>query len=171
MSSYAAHLAAAEALLRLDEAGAARGWLADATQVPRGWEWRWLESRADQSRRSLQAHPGSVAFGLRRSADGSVLASSGYDNVARLWNALSGDLLATLEGHTAGLWAAVPFPDGSRVVSAAHELVIWDVSTRRPLLSRRPHLTGIYAARFSPDGNTLASLGHDGFIHLHRAER
>src|SRR6188508_285618 len=91
LESYCAHIAAAEASLRLDEAGAASRWLDGAPQDLRGWEWAWLAARCDQSLRVLEAHQ-DIAYGLRLSPDGKRLATASYDGTARLWDATTGEL-------------------------------------------------------------------------------
>jgi len=42
-----------------------------------------------------------------------------YDRTARLWEADSGKLLATFQGHTSVVYSAVFSPDGRRVVTAS----------------------------------------------------
>ena len=46
---YLASIAAADGALRANETVATRRWLAEAPAHHRGWEWRYLAARADES--------------------------------------------------------------------------------------------------------------------------
>jgi len=63
-------------------------------------------------------------------------------------------------------------PDGTRLVGSAisGELRMWDVATRRPLLTFDGHQDFAGALCFSPDGRFLASGGGDGVACLWDAE-
>lgn len=52
--SYLAHIAAANASLRLNEAAEAQRWLAAAPAKHRNWEWRYLNARSDKSTAALK---------------------------------------------------------------------------------------------------------------------
>ncbi|RIK65162.1 hypothetical protein DCC62_25850, partial [candidate division KSB1 bacterium] len=47
--SYLAHIAAANASLRLNDAAEAQRWLAASPAKQRDWEWRYLNARSDNS--------------------------------------------------------------------------------------------------------------------------
>ena len=78
----------------------------------------------------------------------------------RLWDAATGRLLRTLEGHSDEVRALVYSPDGRTLASCGGELKLWDPATgalRRTLKWGVP----VNAAAFSPDGKTLATGSAD----------
>ncbi|MCZ6795237.1 MAG: protein kinase, partial [Planctomycetota bacterium] len=88
---------------------------------------------------------------------------------AYLWNPFSGRLVATLEGHLAGVTvtSASFSSDSSRVVTSSHDGTarVWSAedgsAVGEPL---RGHETGVGTASFSPDGTRVVT-GSDGYVH------
>jgi WD40 repeat protein len=87
-----------------------------------------------------------------------------------IWDAQSGKLLRTLEGHTDGTGCVAFSPDGTRLASGggdeasnSGEVKIWNAETGEQLLAMKhgSGLEGISAVTFSPDGQRLASASHD----------
>jgi Anaphase-promoting complex subunit 4 WD40 domain len=68
----------------------------------------WLPLWQTPVYRQDQGPVDSVAW----SPDGKTVASSSGNKTVKLWDALSGKLLSTLEGHTEGVWSVAWSPDG-----------------------------------------------------------
>ena len=100
----------------------------------------------------------SVAF----SPDGSLIASGHQFGELALWDAGSGALIRTLEGHT---WAvtSVAFSDSGLLASASQDASIrlWDASTGREIRELAGHPEGVFAIAFEPDQRHLVSGGYD----------
>jgi WD40 repeat protein/tRNA A-37 threonylcarbamoyl transferase component Bud32 len=102
------------------------------------------------------------------SPNGSIIASgSGYTGgPIRLWDAISGKPLGTLEGHTEWICELIFSTDGLRLYSASADqtIRIWDVEQRRCLATLRGCSDEVYGLALSPDGTMLASASKDGVV-------
>jgi WD40 repeat protein len=101
----------------------------------------------------------SVAF----APDGKSLAIAVYDHTAKLLNAATGQLQASLQGHTKEVRGVAFSPDGKTLASAAWDKTIrlWDVATRQPRLTLIGHKDRVFSVAFSSDGKLLVSAGED----------
>ena len=59
----------------------------------------------------------SVSFSL----DGMLVASGSYDEIVRLWDAVTGAALQTLEGHSKEVTLVAFSPDGKLVASGSYD--------------------------------------------------
>jgi WD40 repeat protein len=61
------------------------------------------------------------------SPDGQRLASASYDQTVKLWDAVTGQELLTLKGHTREVYGVSFSPDGQRLASASRDksVKIW----------------------------------------------
>jgi WD40 repeat protein len=105
-----------------------------------------------------------VAF----SAEGTILASGGDDNLIRLWDTTTGREVRQLRGHENWIYTLAFSPDGKTVASAGVDSVIrlWDPATGKELRRLAGHHDAVNGIAFSPDGRLLASGGDDRTIRL-----
>lgn len=104
-------------------------------------------------------------------ADGSALASAGDDRLIHIWDAITGDPLKTLEGHTNSIWALDWSPDGLTILTGSHDstLRLWNANSQSenrvfvPQPRMRPKLECV---RWHPAGRNIAVSGqaHEIFI-------
>ena len=106
------------------------------------------------------------------SSDGAgvVTASAGHkmDKIARIWSSASGDLLATLVGHSEWVARAQFSPDDNRVITGSYDATarLWDARTGNELAVIDGHKGPLSTAAFSPDGSSIltASMDHTARI-------
>ena len=102
--------------------------------------------------------------------DGSLVASVGNDNTAKLWNPGTGALVQTLVGHGDDLRTVAFSPDGSLVATGAggwdspgeSTIKIWNPSDGSLLRTLGGHDDWVDDVSFSPDSSLLISAGRDG---------
>jgi WD40 repeat protein len=81
---------------------------------------------------------------------------------ARIWDAASGKLLATLQGHTGPVNCSDFAPDSARFVTADDKIArVWDAASGRLLATLQGHEGAINSAQFSPDGTRIATASGD----------
>jgi WD40 repeat protein/predicted Ser/Thr protein kinase len=114
----------------------------------------------------LRGHT-SYVYPVACSPDGQWIASGGWDNTVRLWDARTGEQCAKLD-HPGVVEALAFSPDGSWMVSgcrADDRLRVWDLATGRTRAEfRGPHDPKSLAV--SPDGIRIAARGVDGNLSI-----
>jgi WD40 repeat protein len=91
----------------------------------------------------------------------------------KVWDAATGQLALTLQGH-AGPVTSVDFsPDGKRLASASGDqtVKVWDAATGQLALTLQGHTLSVASVAFSPDGKRLASASHDLTVKVWDASR
>jgi len=86
------------------------------------------------------------------------MVTASADKTARVWNAASGQLLVTLEGHTGPARDAAFSPDGQRIVTAGGDNTagVWNATDGQLVAKLEGHTGPVLHAAFSPDGQTAS---------------
>jgi WD40 repeat protein/3',5'-cyclic AMP phosphodiesterase CpdA len=125
------------------------------------------ELATGQPLRVLTGHTDTVS-GVVFSGAGDKIASSSYDQTARVWATATGAPLATLTGHTGRLYGVAFSADGRQVATASHDRTarIWDAGTGAELTALTGHRRLVYGVAFAPDGKSIATGCFDGVARL-----
>ncbi|PJF44639.1 MAG: hypothetical protein CUN55_02895 [Phototrophicales bacterium] len=102
-----------------------------------------------------------------------TLVATGHDNgVVRIWNVTNGEILHTLEGHTAAVDVIEWSPNGAQLLSGSDDglAIIWDVANGETL-QILPHrydnqLWKVWSADWHPNGKLVLTTSDDGAIRV-----
>jgi WD40 repeat protein len=132
----------------------------------RGWEWDYLHGLCHKDLLTQEAHKPEVAR-VTFSPNGRQLASAGYGEI-KLWDAVSGQELRTLKGHSTGVGGMAFSADGKRLASASDDgmVKLWDLNSGGVIWCSEKYPTWIRCVAFSPDGRQLAAACWDGTVRL-----
>lgn len=103
------------------------------------------------------------------SADGVWLVTRLDGGRAKLWRVSDGTLQATLEGHTAWIWAAAFSADGTQVVTGSEDRTarLWRAVDGGLLRRFESEDTAVTAVAFSPDGRSIALGSAAGLVRVY----
>ncbi len=103
---------------------------------------------------------------LAFSPDATLLACGSEDSTIKLWNTLTGKMIATFTGHFSKVGSLVFSPDGNTLVSGGTEGAIrfWDIKKRKPLQKRISGHMWMRTASILNDGSKLVSVSEHGII-------
>ena len=111
----------------------------------------------------------SVAF----DPTGRLVLTGSQDNKARLWDAMSGEMVRSFEGHEDWVNTAVFDAGGARIVTSSNDGTarLWDAGTGKTLAVFDTHSDGdsMNDAAISPDGTRVATASDDYTMRVWRA--
>ncbi|KAJ7722687.1 WD40-repeat-containing domain protein [Mycena metata] len=118
----------------------------------------------------VDAHHGTI-LSLAFTHDDKLIASASADHTISILNADNGSNVVVLKGHTDEVYTVQFSSDDTLLVSASPDaqVIIWDVSTKKPKHSLI-HNAGVGVASFSPDDKVICSGTLDGEIHIWNVE-
>jgi WD40 repeat protein/DNA-binding SARP family transcriptional activator/energy-coupling factor transporter ATP-binding protein EcfA2 len=159
-------MTASRIVMRVPGLGGALDWSPDGTVfVTEGPEDSGVvdlrDARTGESVRSWVGHDVDINF-VAFSPDGTMLATTGDDGAARVWDPRTGDELWSIESPEQSNVAGVTFsPDGTRLAAAFVSEQVVRLIDLRTGLTVREIPSGAHRAAFSPDGERLALVGPD----------
>ncbi|MBP6748946.1 MAG: WD40 repeat domain-containing protein, partial [Xanthomonadaceae bacterium] len=97
------------------------------------------------------------------SADGGRVVSGSYDGTVRVWDALSGECVRELRGHTNWVLSVALSADGGRVVSGSDDgtVRVWDALSGECVCELRGHTDWVRSVALSADGGRVVSGSDD----------
>jgi hypothetical protein len=116
--------------------------------------------------RTFDGHTAAVAA-VAVTHDGTTLVSGGNDNTVRVWDAVTGKLLRTLEGHAAWVGSVVVTPAGEAVTAGGDNVIrIWDLKTGKEVAALQGHAVAVRGLALTADGKSLVSGASDKTVRL-----
>ena len=113
---------------------------------------------------------GSVSQLISFSPDGKMLATSGSDGIARIWD-LEGKEIAKLQGHQGGGLSVIFSADGKMLATSGSDGTarIWDLNGKE-IAKLVGHQGEVLSVIFSADDKKLATIGSDGTARIWNLE-
>ena len=118
----------------------------------------WRESRYGKPTASVF-----FALTYTSQADGRRVVTGGEEGLVKVWNADTGQLLQTLEAHTAAVTAVAVSHDGARLITGGRDATVklWDPLRGKEVLTLSGHAEEITSVSFSPDDTLVLTSSRD----------
>lgn len=140
-----------------------RGVGGDRSKQTTTWEYRHFELLLNGLATVMmhEAHVNSAEF----SSDGTRVVTATDDGIARVWDAVTGSVIAETERHGAPLLSAVFSPDLTRVATTSDDgkasVWEWDATTGDCSASHLMHNRRVNSVHFTNDGSRVVTASDD----------
>jgi WD40 repeat protein len=125
-------------------------------------------SKGDYGRRLFAGHTSDVN-GLAFSPDGRIALSGSLDQMAKLWDVQTGQLLHTLTGHTGMIYEVALSPDGQvALTGSGHDgsARLWEVETCQEVRKFPGYAGFVNGLSVSPDGKYILTAAPENTSQL-----
>ena len=111
-----------------------------------------------------QKQVNSVAF----SPDMTLVASTGWDNVTKIWSARDGKFMHSLRGHVGPVYQCAFSADSRLLVTCSKDCTVkvWDLRSGKMVNDLPGHQDEVYAVDWSPAGKMVGSGGKDKAVRI-----
>ncbi|MAV37061.1 MAG: hypothetical protein CMJ59_16570 [Planctomycetaceae bacterium] len=84
----------------------------------------------------------------------------------KIWEATSGKLVASFEGHSSNVWSVAISADGKTLITSGYDgkVIVFDVESQKPTATLSRHKGWCRSVAITPDGKHFASAGEDGTV-------
>ena len=108
-----------------------------------------------------------INIGVTYSSDGKIIATASKTAV-ELWDAVTGNKLASLLGHSSKITTFAYSPNGKTVAIGSEDktIKVWDTAFNDQLSDVHGHRSGVQSIAYSPDGKTIASSSEDSTVKI-----
>jgi WD40 repeat protein len=96
------------------------------------------------------------------------IAAGGWDHIARIWDAQSGQELFALRGHTGPILSLVFTPDNRSLLTSSADgtAKIWDIAPSLESLAIAVSGKPLFSTAFDPRNQKIATAGEDGKLRI-----
>jgi len=129
----------------------------------RHWEWGCLLGQCNLDRLTVQAHTAGLIDAVF-SPDGRRIASLCGAEPIKVWDAGSGQPVASMAGRSGRLRDLAFSPDGSRIAGGSWDKTarIWEAETGKELALLQGHRRSVCLVRFDDSGQRVLTASEDG---------
>ncbi|KAF5348407.1 hypothetical protein D9757_014482 [Collybiopsis confluens] len=158
------HLYISSLAIELETTGSSAGWGKMFRNIPKVK----CQGVSNHGGMMLKIKADTAILAVACSPDGSKIVSGSENGAVHIWDAMAGQELAQLDGHTSEVTSVACSPDGSKIVSGSYDQTvrIWDAVAGQQLAKLHGHTSKVMSVAFSPDGSKIVSGSYDETVRI-----
>lgn len=100
--------------------------------------------------------------------NGTQIVSGSSDQMLRVWDAITGEVIDILQGHNRGIWSIASIEDGKKIVSGSLDgtISIWDGDTGNLMQILEGHGGSVFTVDVNHDGTRILSGYRDNTVKI-----